>query len=225
VKNKFSLPRPSICLDHIAKSSRRSPTHLKSSFCFPAAALNNPPLKIIQEFIHLLSDSEQDFEDELDIESLRQQVIRLIRDNIATEIELSELDLKIALLVKNRISLEEVVLSTRKMKDKLESPTSPQSLSATGPESNPFSSRSTDKESRAKVAKYQQLFYLLQTQPNYLAKLMFTLNKKSGSAVVKFLEQVVLTLYGYAQNSREEYLLLNLIKVGEFLHFLSGTTE
>jgi hypothetical protein len=29
----------------------------------------------------------------------------------------------------------------------------------------------------------------------------------------KFLEGVVLTLFGYAQNAREEYLLLQLIKV------------
>lgn len=52
--------------------------------------------------------------------------------------------------------------------------------------------------------------------------MMFGLNKKSGGSVTKFLEQVVLTLYGYAQNTREEYMLLNLIKVGRGVRFCAG---
>ncbi|KAJ3219368.1 hypothetical protein HDU67_001587 [Dinochytrium kinnereticum] len=168
--------------------------------------LKNPPLKTIQEFIDLLDDTEKDFEDEIDVEQLRRLVVKKIRENIQTEVQLNELDLKIALLVKNRISLEEVVHSTKKMKLTL----SGESIAEK--DHNPFSHRSMDKESRAKYEAYQQLFYLLQTQPNYLAKMMFTLNKKSGGSVIKFLEQVVLTLYGYAQNTREEYLLLSLIK-------------
>ncbi|KAJ3105040.1 hypothetical protein HDU97_008648 [Phlyctochytrium planicorne] len=168
--------------------------------------MKNPPLKTIQEFIDLLDDTEQDFEDEIDVEQLRRLVVRKIRENIQTEVQLNELDLKIALLVKNRISLEEVVHSTKKMKLTLSGE------SVAEKDHNPFSTKTMDKEARAKYEAYQQLFYLLQTQPTYLAKMMFTLNKKSGGSVIKFLEQVVLTLYGYAQNTREEYLLLSLIK-------------
>ncbi|KAJ3112166.1 hypothetical protein HDU96_004867 [Phlyctochytrium bullatum] len=170
------------------------------------ATMKNPPLKTIQEFIELLDDTEKDFEDEIDVEQLRRLVVKKIRDNLQTELQLNELDLKIALLVKNRISLEEVVHSTKKMKLTL----SGESMAEK--DHNPFSSKTMDKEARAKYEAYQQLFYLLQTQPVYLAKMMFTLNKKSGGSVIKFLEQVVLTLYGYAQNTREEYLLLSLIK-------------
>jgi hypothetical protein len=160
-----------------------------------------------------LDDGEHDFEDEIDLEEIRQEVVRKIRENIQSEVELNELDVKIALLVKNRISIEEVVFSTRKMKqqlDKIEN-----ELASTEKDHNPFvnSSKSLDKEARAKLESYQQLFYLLQTQPQYLSRLMFNLNKKNSGSALKFLEQSVLTLFGYAQQPREEYLLLNLIKV------------
>jgi len=131
-------------------------------------------------------------------------VVKHIRENITREAELNELDIKIALLVKNQISLEEVVhLTSKRIREK------------EGEENhgNSFSLKALDKESRARLELYQNLFYLLQTQPIYLAKTMFSINKKSGSAFNKTMEGVVLALYGYAQNTREEYLLLNFIKV------------
>ena len=173
--------------------------------------MNNPPVKIIQEFIHLLDDSDKDFEDEIDLEDLRQRVVKKIRETITTEQDLNDLDLKIALLVKNRISLEEVVHSTRKMK-MMQDAAAGGDVQLQSGQHDPFSAKTVDKEARFRLERYQQLFYLLQTQPLYLAQLMYSLNKKGGQ-VIKFLEQVVLTLYGYAQNTREEYLLLNLIKV------------
>lgn len=69
-----------------------------------------------------------------------------------------------------------------------------------------------DKESRAKREHYEELFYLLQTQPQYLARLVFTMNKMSGASATKFLTKVVLSLYGYAQDRRQESLLLSLFK-------------
>ncbi|KAI8810415.1 hypothetical protein BJ742DRAFT_747546 [Cladochytrium replicatum] len=172
------------------------------------SSLSNPHVKIVQDFIHLLDDSDNDFEEELELERLRQLVIKMIRENLQTESELSELDTKISLLVKNRISLEEVIhLTSKKARIAL---SESNLLSDDGLKHNPFAAR--DKESRAKVEHYQNLFYLLQTQPIYLARLMFILNKTSGGVVTKLLENIVLTLYGYAQNTREEYLFLNLIK-------------
>ncbi|KAI8799673.1 hypothetical protein BJ742DRAFT_844964 [Cladochytrium replicatum] len=172
------------------------------------SSLSNPHVKIVQDFIHLLDDSDNDFEEELELEKLRQLVIKMIRENLQTESELSELDTKISLLVKNRISLEEVIhLTSKKARIAL---SESNLLSDDGSKHNPFTAR--DKESRAKVEHYQNLFYILQTQPIYLARLMFMLNKTSGGVVTKLLENIVLTLYGYAQNTREEYLFLNLIK-------------
>jgi hypothetical protein len=63
------------------------------------------------------------------------------------------------------------------------------------------------KENHVKMELYQNLFYLLQTNPSYLAKLLFALPTTNSS---KFIESVVLQLFNYGANSREEYLLLKL---------------
>ena len=67
--------------------------------------------------------------------------------------------------------------------------------------------KSLSKESHEKLEAYQNLFYLLQTNPVYLAKLIFAMPQ---SKFTKFMESVILTLYNYASNSREEYLLVKL---------------
>ena len=69
--------------------------------------------------------------------------------------------------------------------------------------------KSLSKESREMLEAYQNLFYLLQTNPSYLAKLIFAMPQ---SKTTKFMESVILTLYNYASNSREEYLLLKLFE-------------
>ncbi|KAH9263879.1 hypothetical protein BASA83_012698 [Batrachochytrium salamandrivorans] len=162
--------------------------------------------KTLQSYIHLLDDGVNDFDEVLDLQTLRRKVIKGIRDNLKAEQEVTELDMKIALLVKNRISLEEVLhFTSKKMR---------QALAAENvmhEKDSSWTLKGNDKETKDRRRRYEQLFYLLQTQPAYLSKLMFTMNKKHGASVTKFLEQVVLTLYGYAQNTREEYLFLNLI--------------
>ena len=66
------------------------------------------------------------------------------------------------------------------------------------------------KESRDKLDAYQHLFYALQTEPAYLARLMFAMPQMKTT---KFLESVILTLYNFGANQREEYLLLKLFRV------------
>jgi Ras GTPase-activating-like protein IQGAP1 len=65
------------------------------------------------------------------------------------------------------------------------------------------------KQSRERLEAYQHLFYLLQTNPTYLARLIFEMPQ---SKTTKFMESVILTLYNYASNQREEFLLLKLFK-------------
>ncbi|EMP31324.1 Ras GTPase-activating-like protein IQGAP2 [Chelonia mydas] len=69
--------------------------------------------------------------------------------------------------------------------------------------------KSLSKEKRQKLEAYQHLFYLLQTHPVYLAKLIFQMPQNKST---KFMESVVFTLYNYASNPREAYLLLQLFK-------------
>lgn len=48
-----------------------------------------------------------------------------------------------------------------------------------------------------------------QTQPGYLARLIFQMPQNKST---KFMESVIFTLYNYASNPREAYLLLQLFK-------------
>lgn len=65
-----------------------------------------------------------------------------------------------------------------------------------------------NKENHDRMELYQNLFYLLQTNPVYLAKLLYALPATNSS---KFIETIVLQLFNYGANAREEYLLLKLL--------------
>jgi hypothetical protein len=165
-------------------------------------------IKVVQQYIHLLDTQDDEFDEERLVEELRGTVIQKIRENLSSEHDLNELDAKVALLIKNRISIEEVAhLKSKDMRAQLAR--SAQTLAQDG---GILSFRGSDKDTKERRKRYEELFYVLQTQPKYLAHLMFTINKTSGASATKFLEQVVLTLYGYAQNAREEYLFLQLIE-------------
>ena len=68
--------------------------------------------------------------------------------------------------------------------------------------------KSLTKEGRKMLEGYQHLFYSLQTNPNYLSKLLFLLPQSKSN---KFLQNVILTLFNFGSNIREEYLLLKLL--------------
>ncbi|KAG0280272.1 hypothetical protein BGZ95_010710 [Linnemannia exigua] len=175
----------------------------------------SPPISTVKTFLHLLNDSDFDFEEELELENLRQLVVRHIRENTQSDAQLNELDIKIALLVQNHITLDEVLKTTSSLTKKKAQRRMSMPISAT---SNPFTLKSLDRESRDRLVLYQQLFYLLQTQPAYFSKLFFMMSKTGlfSDRIKKQIEGVVLTLFGYAQNSREEYLLLKLFKQSIF---------
>lgn len=73
---------------------------------FPAVGSENPPLAVIRKFVHLLDQSDLDFQEELEVARLRGEVVTKIRGNQQLEKDLNLMDIKIGLLVKNRITLE-----------------------------------------------------------------------------------------------------------------------
>jgi len=158
--------------------------------------------KALHNYLNILDDDSLDFDYEGEMEFLRELAIRKIRENLELEKEVNALDIKIELLVKNKISVQEIVHTSKKKKKNVQQTEGGESI---------FSNKKPDKESRRKYKLYQNLFYLVQTNQKYLAKLMIKLNSV-GSSQIKTIENTVMSLYGYAQNNREEYLLLNLIK-------------
>uniref|UniRef100_A0AAX7SY47 IQ motif containing GTPase activating protein 2 n=1 Tax=Astatotilapia calliptera TaxID=8154 RepID=A0AAX7SY47_ASTCA len=164
----------------------------------------DPPLSVVRKFVHLLEQSPLDLQEEQEVTRLREEVVTKIRSNQQMEKDLNLMDIKIGLLVKNRITLQDVVSHNKKMKSKKnkaskDDPTAGDRLGIKG----------LSKGKRRKLEAYQHLFYLLQTNPSYLAKLIFQMPQNKST---KFMDTVIFTLYNYASNQREEYLLLKLFK-------------
>jgi Ras GTPase-activating-like protein IQGAP2/3 len=119
-----------------------------------------------------------------------------VRRNHGLERDLQKLDTKIALLIANRTSIQEIDRQLRKKKRQDELP---QEQSGT----DDFS------HDKKKMELYSNLFYCLQAEPRYLAKLAFVLPQEQTTF---FTETLLLGLYGDAFSPREEYLILQLFK-------------
>ncbi|KAK3383673.1 hypothetical protein B0T24DRAFT_662140 [Lasiosphaeria ovina] len=168
----------------------------------------NPPVNAVKNFVHLLNDSDFDFNEEVEFERMRKTVVQQVRQNEMLEQYIDQLDIKIALLVKNKITLDEVV----KHQNNFGGHTSNILANTSIASANQFDLKALNKSSRKKLESYQQLFFTLQTQPQYLARL-FKRVREQGTAEkeCKRIEHLMMGLFGYAQKRREEYYLLKLI--------------
>ncbi|KAF3695882.1 Ras GTPase-activating-like protein IQGAP1 p195 [Channa argus] len=164
----------------------------------------DPPLSVVRKFVHLLEQSALDLQEEQEVTRLREEVVTKIRSNQQMEKDLNLMDIKIGLLVKNRITLQDVVSHSKKMKNKKNKASKDDLTSG-----DRLGIKGLSKGKRRKLEAYQHLFYLLQTNPSYLAKLIFQMPQNKST---KFMDTVIFTLYNYASNQREEYLLLKLFK-------------
>ena len=168
----------------------------------------NPPVNAVKNFVHLLNDSDFDFNEEVEFERMRKTVVQQVRQNELVEQYIDQVDIKIALLVKNKITLDEFVRHQHSSGGHSISLLANTSLGS----GNQFDLKALNKSSRKKLESYQQLFFNLQTQPQYLARL-FRRIREQGTAEkeCKRVELLMMSLFGYAQKRREEYYLLKLL--------------
>lgn len=168
----------------------------------------NPPVGAVKNFVHLLNDSDFDFNEEVEFERLRKTVVQQVRQNEMLEQYIDQLDIKIALLVKNKITLDEVVRHQHNYGGHTGTLLANSSMIS----ANQFDLKALNKSSRKKLDLYQQLFFSLQTQPQYLGRL-FKRIREEGTAEkeCKRVEHLMMGLFGYAQKRREEYYLLKLV--------------
>ncbi|KAI8372080.1 Rho GTPase activation protein [Choanephora cucurbitarum] len=189
---------------------------------------DSPTVGIVKSFIHLLDDNDLDFDRELTQEELRQQIIESIKENNQLDAHVNTLDIQIALFLKNTITIEDLIRHNGAFKKKNEQKLL---ISETikSSKTNPFSLNGIDKESRRRLELFQELVYLLQTEPKYLARLLSMTSRQDLGhyASHKLIESTVLSLFGYATNSREEYLLINLCKycIAEEMKTVESTQE
>lgn len=169
----------------------------------------NPPLPVIRRHVHLLTDSNLEFEGEIEAERLRRQVIESVRRNELVESYVEGLDVKIALLVKNKITLDEVVKHQKHFGGSASQLL--RSGSTLGNTSG-LDLKALNKNSRKKLTGYEELFFLLQTQSQYMARAFSVITARGlAEKESKNMERLVMTTFGYAQKSREEYFLLKAL--------------
>jgi Ras GTPase-activating-like protein IQGAP2/3 len=168
-----------------------------------------------------LDDSDLDYNSELQLESIRQEVIQSIRDNSQLDAHVNTIDTKIALLVQNAITIDEVLKVTGPLRKKEQQRRFTQLAAAAEAEATsqgaiPFSFRNINQKNQTALDLYQQLVYVLQTEPSHLAKLVSLTGVQDFGGDGdghKRIESTILALFGYATNAREEYLLINLCRV------------
>ena len=168
----------------------------------------NPPVGTVKNFVHLLNDSDFDFDEEVEFERLRKTVVQHVRQNEMADQYISQLDIKIALLVKNKITLDEVVKHQKQHGGAAGSLLSNKEVLS----KDPFDLKALNKNSRKKLEHYQELFFILQTQSQYLARLFRRLREQAtAEKECDRIRHLTMGLFGFAQKRREEYYLVKLI--------------
>ncbi|KAK8406021.1 hypothetical protein O3P69_007029 [Scylla paramamosain] len=190
---------------HKARLDLRSITHQE-----------NPPMPVIRKFIHLLDVSPGDLDEEFRLQRIKSDMVKTIRHTHQLERDVDELDVKIGLLVHNRITLQDVLPADKENMNPNVPDAKPKKSKKNSKDTLKYGSvrsqkglKALNKESREKLLGYQHLFYLLQTQPHYLATLIFAI---PPGKTTKFIENVIFTLYNYGANDRDNFLLLKLLK-------------
>jgi Ras GTPase-activating-like protein IQGAP2/3 len=199
----YSMPEAA-CLRNECRS--RLASHALDSL----KGMSNVKLDALRRYLIFMIDCIEDVHGEQLLQELKERIIMRIRRNTELEKTVNALDIKIGLLVRNRITLEDAVEQTQSLFDLFFRPgkkLNPQAFIREDADSMPLNALLV--ESRRKLEAYEHLFYLLQTEPRYLAALFFQL---SASELPNFIENAVLALFSYAQNSREEYMLLKLFR-------------
>lgn len=124
-----------------------------------------------------------------ELKRIKQQISSYSKANYALECDVRYLDNRIALLIANRMALDE------------------QGDLATNFEDAEAPQRSIIEERR--MQQYSNLFYLLQSEPRHIASLCRLV---SLSDMDTLLQTVMFTLYGNQYESREEHLLLSMFQ-------------
>ncbi|EEB12424.1 ras GTP-ase activating protein with iq motif, putative [Pediculus humanus corporis] len=141
-----------------------------------------------------------DYSVELEIQKIKSSIVKIIRTNQEQAKKLEEMDIKIGLLVQNRMSVEAIVAENKKI----------QNISTVGIDSRGI--KAFSKEAKTLLDGYRQLFYLLQTDPVYLTRLIVRLPSKFNHVI----QSCVLSLFNYGSNTRDAYLLLRLFRLALF---------
>jgi Ras GTPase-activating-like protein IQGAP2/3 len=129
-----------------------------------------------------------------------------VKTNDQAEQDINRLDIMIGLMLKNKIEWDEINSHRGQIAQRLNS--TPNATTS----SDPLDLKALNKSARRRLELYEGLFYILQTQPEYLARYFARIKDTTLSEPeIKRFETLVMTLFSYAQKRREEYFLLRLL--------------
>ena len=150
-----------------------------------------------------LDDGGRDYADERAVSQLRHLVVQQRRTNQSMEAHILDLDRKIALLIKNKIGIEDIV-KARTERGWFGASASAAHAHVLAEANDPFAAHVLTPDAQRRLEAYQALFYVLQTQPTYLARLLVLTNAADVPEHERGqLEQTVLAMFAYAQQPRE----------------------
>ncbi|EKE37046.1 hypothetical protein ENUP19_0055G0105 [Entamoeba nuttalli] len=135
---------------------------------------------------------EEDEDFILKITDLRRTLLNEIRKNAGLEKDIQDMEMRITLLVQNAGA---VLTKEKKKKKKVAE-----------------NAQVKETISNDKLQLYGNLFYLLQSDPVYVARLINCISQ-TESDVREIVDSIILTLYGNAMSDREDYLILSAIKL------------
>lgn len=158
-------------------------------------SMENPPLSVIKKFAYLLNNSDVDFEEEVSLTRIKESINEKTASNESLEKHIGQLDLKIALLQKNKITLDELLL--QKNTD----------LSGQVGNHSTVDVTSLNRKAKTRMELYEKFFYLLQTQPSYLTRLIYS-DYRGADVAIKIFNN----LRSEELPTREEYLFVSLIE-------------
>ncbi|EGW29935.1 uncharacterized protein SPAPADRAFT_57433 [Spathaspora passalidarum NRRL Y-27907] len=164
----------------------------------------NPSLTVIRKFAHLLSTSDRDYEEEMELSEAKDVIIEKSKRNEELENQIDHLDIKLKLLDKNKITIEEFSKPNKFKK----------STNVVTNAVNVKNLEKMNKASRKRIELYQTLFYFLQTRPNYMVRLYNTLSyEEKDTKFVKELQNYIVQLFPVhnASKSREEFFFMKFI--------------
>lgn len=143
----------------------------------------------------------------IECERLRKTVVTKVKTNDQAEQDINRLDIMIGLMLKNKIEWDEINSHRGQIAQRLNS-----TPTTTTTSSDPLDLKALNKSARRRLELYEGLFYILQTQPEYLARYFARIKDTTLSEPdIKKFETLVMTLFSYAQKRREEYFLLRLL--------------
>lgn len=169
--------------------------------------MKNPPLSVVRKFAYLLSNNGYDFLEESELRKLKDLILEKSKNNEDLEMQIENLDIKLGLLDKNKISIEDFMKPNNKFKTY--KPTHSKAL-------NSKNLDKLNKSSRKRIELYLSMFYFLQTNPTYWLRLYKNHSGSERDDYIKTLQYQILLVYPLlrgAVNSptREEYFFLKFV--------------